>query len=341
MKQKRKIPSNCAVWTSRKYAFIASRSIKRDVSNLHFLRRGPSEEMHLAWYQIPPLISPRPGTRGQSRPNLHHPGILIYMPKELSSLINLHGKVAIVTGGAMGIGYGIAYRLAEAGASVVIADMHKAAADLAAQKIGASGHSVMAVETNVADKDQVRQMIDTTVAAFGRIDILVNNAGIYPTIPVMSMTAEDFDRVISINLKGVFLCSQAAAAQMITQGGDGKIINITSIDALHPSAVGLAHYDASKHGVWGFTKNLALELAPHGIWVNAIAPGGISTPGAGADAPASPQLEEVRKAFSAKIPMRRFGEADEIGKVALFLASDLSSYMTGSQIVVDGGYLLA
>ena len=126
----------------------------------------------------------------------------------------------------------------------------------------------------------------------------------------------------------------------------GKIINITSIDALHPSSVGLAHYDASKHGVWGFTKNIALELAQHKIWVNAIAPGGIMTPGVQKvqrDMPISPDVDmkKLMETFLAKIPMRRMGEPDDIGRVALFLASDLSSYMTGTQVVVDGGVLLS
>lgn len=271
--------------------------------------------------------------------------MLIRMLKDLHALTDLHGKAAIVTGGAMGIGYGISYRLAEAGASVVIADMNKAAADDSAQKLVAHGWTAIAIETNVAEPDQIQHMVDFAVSTYGRLDILVNNAGIYPVIPVMQMSPEDFDRVIAVNLRSVFLASRSAAEQMIKQdsgssGVAGKIINITSIDALHPSAVGLAHYDASKHGVWGFTKNLALELAPNRIWVNAIAPGGINTPGAGANAPATTQLQEIRKAFTVKIPMKRFGEPDDIGTVALFLASDLSSYMTGSQIVVDGGYLL-
>src|SRR6185369_4560939 len=142
----------------------------------------------------------------------------------------------------------------------------------------------------------------------------------------------DFDRVIATNLGSVFLCTKYVAAQMIAQKKGGRIINVTSIDALHPSMVGLAHYDASKHGVWGFTKNSALELAADGIWVNAIAPGGIQTPGVEAmqSGPADPA---VTKAFMAKIPMRRMGEPDEIGKVALFLASDMATYITGSQIV--------
>ena len=128
---------------------------------------------------------------------------------------------------------------------------------------------------------------------------------------------------------------------MIAQGRGGSIINITSIDALHPSSTGLAFYDASKHGIWGFTKNLALELAPHKIWVNAIAPGGVRTPGTGLGKPMDPAAAKVIEAFMQKIPMHRMAEADEIGTVALFLASGLSSYMTGSQIVVDGGTLLS
>jgi 2-deoxy-D-gluconate 3-dehydrogenase len=157
----------------------------------------------------------------------------------------------------------------------------------------------------------------------------------------MSMDAMDFDKILAVNLKSAFLFTKAGAEAMIKQGRGGKIINITSIDALHPSSVGLAVYDASKHGLWGFTKNAALELAPHNIQVNAIAPGGITTPGTGAGKPVSPDMESILKKFAEKIPMRRMGEPDDIGKVALFLASDMSSYMTGSQIVVDGGVLLA
>jgi 2-deoxy-D-gluconate 3-dehydrogenase len=126
---------------------------------------------------------------------------------------------------------------------------------------------------------------------------------------------------------------------MIEQGRGGCIVNVTSVDALHPSAIGLAHYDASKHAVWGFTKNVALELAPHGIRVNAIAPGGVLTPGVAAlQPPEEPGTERPDPA--AGVPMGRFGEPDEIGRVAVFLASELSAYMTGSQVVVDGGLLL-
>src|SRR3989338_5372320 len=261
-------------------------------------------------------------------------------PTPLQQEINLSGKTAIITGGAMGIGYGIAYRLAEAGASVVVADMNRAVADEAVARLVAKGWKAIAVSVDVSDAAQVEKMMEAATAAYGSVDILVNNAGIYPGKLVLDATKEDFEKVIHTNLMGAFFAAKAVARQMITQGRGGKVINITSIDAVHPSMVGLAIYDASKHGLWGFTKNLALELAPHKIWVNAIAPGGVNTPGTGADS-MTEEMQEALKPFIAKIPMRRMGESDEIGKVALFLASDLSSYMTGSQVVVDGGVLLA
>lgn len=262
-----------------------------------------------------------------------------------SQLLSLKGKTAIVTGGALGIGYGITYRLAEAGANVVIANRTKEEADKAVLELTGKGWSVKGITTDVSIEDNVKNMVSQTVAAFGGIDILVNNAGIYPSIPVSKMTLADFENVININLKGVFLTVKYVSEEMIKQGRGGKIINVTSIDALHPSMVGLAHYDASKHGVWGFTKNVALELSPHEIWVNAIAPGGIATPGVQklqSSIPVNPavDMKKVLELFLQKIPMRRMGESDDIGKVALFLASDMSSYMTGTQVVVDGGVLL-
>ena len=257
-------------------------------------------------------------------------------------LLDLTGKTAIVTGGAMGIGLGIATRLAEAGASVLIADLDENAANKSVQDLSTQGLKVKAVKTDVASETDVDKMVQAAVQDFGGLDIMVNNAGIYPQMPLAKMTKEDFDRVIAVNLRGVFLCTEAASKQMIAQGRGGKIINITSIDALHPSMVGFAHYDASKHGVWGFTKNAALELSQHKIWVNAIAPGGIATPGVSKMPSAQGvDMEKVMAAFMAKIPMHRMGDPDDIGKVALFLASDMSSYMTGEQVVVDGGVLLS
>ncbi|MFA6511632.1 MAG: SDR family NAD(P)-dependent oxidoreductase [Patescibacteria group bacterium] len=263
-----------------------------------------------------------------------------------SSLLDLSGKTALITGGARGIGLGIAKRLAEAGAQVAVADVRESEAQNAEKEIEQAGGKALAIAGDVSKEADVKALLDATVNAFGGIDILVNNAGIYPNILVMKMTQEDFDKVIAVNLRGVFLCTKYAAEQMIAQGRGGKIINVTSIDALHPSTAGLAHYDASKHGAWGFTKNVALELAPHNIWVNAIAPGGITTPGvtetqSQVKLPKGVDMDQMLKGFMAKIPMGRMGEPDDIGKVALFLASDMSSYMTGEQIVVDGGYLLS
>ncbi len=262
-----------------------------------------------------------------------------------SKLLDLNGKTAIVTGGARGIGFGISARLAEAGANVVVADLLGEVAAKAVEELTQKGFKASASVVDVSKEVDVERMVAEAVSTYGKVDILVNNAGVYPNILVMNMTKEDFEKVIDINLKGVFLCTKKVAEQMIKQGAGGKIINITSIDALHPSSAGLAHYDASKHGVWGFTKNVALELAPHKIWVNAIAPGGITTPGTqevqkSMELPKGVDMSKLLEAFLAKIPMQRMGESDEIGKATLFLASDMSSYMTGSQIVVDGGVLL-
>jgi 2-deoxy-D-gluconate 3-dehydrogenase len=198
--------------------------------------------------------------------------------RPLAELIDLSGRTAIVTGGAMGIGRGIAERLHEAGANVVVADLADAEW---------LGDRKLAVHADVAEAESVAAMVRAAAEAFGGVDVLVNNAGIYPFAPLAQLSESDFMRVIDVNLRGVFLCTKAAAARMIEQGRGGRIVNVTSIDAIHPSMVGLAAYDASKHGVWGFTKNVALELAPHGIWVNAIAPGGILTPGVGEVHPAA------------------------------------------------------
>jgi 2-deoxy-D-gluconate 3-dehydrogenase len=253
----------------------------------------------------------------------------------LAELIDLHGRTAIVTGGAMGIGRAIVARLHEAGANVVVADLDREAAkEVVTDLDGRRVDGAVAVPADVGDPAGVERMVAAAVDAFGALDILVNNAGIYPARPLAELDLETFRHVLDVNLTGLYLCTKAGAARMIEQGTGGRIVNVTSIDALHPSMVGLAHYDASKHGAWGFTKNVALELAPHGIWVNAIAPGGIRTPGTGGTD------EEALARFAEMIPMGRLGDPDEIGRAALFLASDLSSYMTGAQFVVDGGRLL-
>jgi 2-dehydro-3-deoxy-D-gluconate 5-dehydrogenase len=266
--------------------------------------------------------------------------------KPLSELLNLSGKTAIVTGGAKGIGYGISYRLAEAGANVLVADLDEETAKKTAEELTSKGWKAAALKVDVAEEADIQNMVNTAKQTFGSLDILVNNAGIFPNAPVAQLSSDLFEKVMHVNLRSVFLSTKHASAAMKEQGKGGRIINITSIDALHPSMIGLAHYDASKHGVWGFTKNSALELAADKIWVNAIAPGGIATPGVQAMSANAPQVDaEAQKknieAFMAKIPMHRMGEPDEIGTVALFLASDMANYMTGEQVVVDGGALLS
>lgn len=257
---------------------------------------------------------------------------------------SLDGRNAAVTGAAMGIGFGIAKRFVEAGANVLIADIDRAAAEAAAAKLSESPGQARQMQLDVSREDAGQRLTDRCVESFGSIDILVNNAGIYPMVPMMSMEPAVFDRVYQINLKGLAFCCKAAAARMIAQGSGGKIVNIASIDAFHPSSVGLAAYDASKGGVVMFTKNFALEMAPYGILVNAIAPGGIQTEGVSKPLAGSGMSEEEVKAmieaFKAMIPVGRMGIPDDIAKTAVFLASSAADYMTGETIIVDGGRLL-
>lgn len=259
-----------------------------------------------------------------------------------AELLDLTGGTALVTGGAMGIGEAIVRRLAEAGASVLACDHDEGALKETVDTLVGHDLDVRACTADVSSAADVERSIEAALSWTGRIDIVVNDAGIYPMQPVLSMSVEDFDRVVAVNLRGAFLTCKLAAEVMVGQGDGGRIVNITSIDALHPSRVGLAHYDASKHGLWGFTKNLALELAPHRIWVNAIAPGAIATPGVVGRPDQLPPdaLREALDAAAQRIPAGRLGTADEIATVALFLVSGMAHYMTGSQVVVDGGYLL-
>ncbi len=259
-----------------------------------------------------------------------------------NDLLNLSGKVAIVTGGSLGIGFGISYRLAEAGATVVIAARRLDETEKTVSELVAKGWKAMAVATDVAKEDDVKALIEKTVSTYGKVDILVNNAGIFPFATLDQLTSELFDKVIATNLRGVFLTTKYVSEQMKKQGTGGKITNITSIDAIHPSLAGLPHYDASKHGVWGFTKNVALELAKYNIQVNAVAPGGIYTPGVVSMQTQGKQnsTERFPDAPKMEVPMGRQGVPDDIGKVVLFMVSDMAGYMTGTQVVVDGGYLL-
>jgi 2-deoxy-D-gluconate 3-dehydrogenase len=260
----------------------------------------------------------------------------------IAELFDLREKVALVTGGALGIGQAIALRLAEAGAAVMIADINEAAAEETVELIIARGGKAAAVKANAALVRDAEIAAKTTVGTFGRLDILVNNAAIFPPAPMLELTEAQWDKVQSINLKGTFFFSQATAKAMIAAGTGGRIINIASIDAIHPTG-SLAAYDASKGGVAMLTESMALELARHHILVNAIAPGGIATPGAAALGPefagamerATGSLDSLTKA--APLGM---GEPDDIAKVVLFLAGGAAADMTGSLVVVDGGLLL-
>jgi len=256
----------------------------------------------------------------------------------ITELIDLSGRTALVTGSAMGIGRAIALRLHEAGASVVIADLDGNQAALVATELDARRpSSALAIHTDVGHAEDATIAVNAAVQQFGGLDILVNNAGIYPFYTFAELTAEQLERVLRVNLLGPFMMMKAAAAQMIKQGRGGRIINVTSVDAIEPSMVGLAAYDASKHGLWGLTKNVALELAVHGIAVNALAPGAVATPGAtGGGVP-----DPATSGATVDNALRRMADPDEIARAALFLACGLSSYVIGSQVVVDAGMLLS
>jgi 2-deoxy-D-gluconate 3-dehydrogenase len=268
---------------------------------------------------------------------------LMQVNTPIKELISLDGKGAIVTGGATGIGLAISQRLAEAGAAVLIADINTEEAEKASSGIRSQGYKADYMKCDVTKEEDVQHMIAEAVRKMGSIDILVNNAGVYPRKPLTEMTGKDFERVISVNLTGAFLCSKYAAQEMIAKQRGGCIINIASIEAVHPSSTGMSAYDASKGGVLMLTKSMARELGRNDIRVNAIAPGAIKTRGilshAGTSSDRS-QLKEL-KSFLSRMALGRMGDVDEIARVALFLASDLASYITGDLIVVDGGYLVS
>lgn len=249
---------------------------------------------------------------------------------------NLVDKVAIITGAKQGMGKTHALKLAKAGASVVISDISQEECQIVADEIKKAGGKAVAVKCDISNKAEVEQMVKKTVETFGKLDILVNNAGICPFKPFLEMTEEEFNKVIDINLKGYFLCAQAAAKEMAKQK-KGSIVNIASI-AMGQVGVGfqgLTHYCASKGGIVAMAEAMSLELAPLNIRVNTIAPGAIDTPMVASVKQDMKNLEPML----AGIPLKRMGNPEEISNAVLFLASDESSYMTGSVVVVDGGWL--
>ncbi len=249
----------------------------------------------------------------------------------------LENKVAIVTGGARGIGYAIARRFLEEGARVTIADIDEDAGSQAVQDLGAFG-AIRFVECDVGERLDVHNLIAATVDAHGGVDALVNNAGILSAGEFLDLEEAAFDRVIRTNLKGAFLCGQAVARHMVERiadgGAPGAIVNMSSVNAVFAIA-NQVPYSVSKGGINQLTKVMALALAPHGIRVNAIGPGSIMTEMLGTvmdDA-------EARKRILSRTPLGRIGEPKEIAAIAAFLISDEASYITGQTIYADGGRL--
>ena len=248
-------------------------------------------------------------------------------------MMNLEGKVALITGASRGIGREIALAFAREGAKVAVNySGSRDKANEVVDEIASIGAEAFAVQCNVADGDSVQSMVKETIERFGRLDILVNNAGITRDNLLMRMKEEEWDAVIDINLKGVFLCTKAVTRQMMKQRA-GRIINIASIVGVSGNP-GQANYVAAKAGVIGLTKTAAKELATRGINVNAIAPGFITTD-------MTDQLpEEAKDAMLKLIPLGRFGEAADIARAALFLASEGADYMTGQTLHIDGGMVM-
>jgi 3-oxoacyl-[acyl-carrier protein] reductase len=249
--------------------------------------------------------------------------------------MKLSGKIALVTGSSRGIGREIAMAMAREGADIVINySRSKDAAEEAAREIEKLGRRTLIVQASVTERAQVEHLIGSTVEEFGRLDILVNNAGGFPIKPFSAVTDEEWDEVMTLDLKSVFLCSQIALSSMRAKRS-GTIVNIASVSGL-VGAVGMVPYSAAKGGVIAFTKALAREAAPMGITVNAIAPGIIET-----DTAMKVFPEAALKAYTTyQVPLGRLGRAADVVGLTVFLASDEAGYVTGQVYAVDGGYTM-
>ncbi|PIU78855.1 MAG: hypothetical protein COZ28_01700 [Candidatus Moranbacteria bacterium CG_4_10_14_3_um_filter_44_15] len=245
--------------------------------------------------------------------------------------MSLENKTAIVTGARRGIGKGIALALAKEGCNVVISDIDEKDCEAVAEEVRKLGSKALAVRCDVSKKEEVEKLFSKTVEEFDRLDILVNNAGIFPFVPFAQMKEEDWDKVMNVNLKSIFLCSREAA-KILPEGG--RIVNISSI-ASFVGFEGLVHYCASKGAINSMIRALALELALKKITVNAVAPGAIETPGAN-----EVSTEESKKQTIAMIPLARMGQPEDIADAVVFLALEKASYITGQTIIVDGGWTL-
>jgi NAD(P)-dependent dehydrogenase (short-subunit alcohol dehydrogenase family) len=256
----------------------------------------------------------------------------------LADLMSLKGRSAIVTGGAQGLGKAMARRLAEAGAAVLIGDLRIEQAKAAAAELSARyGGKVIAAHLDVTDTRSIEAAADLATSALGGIDIWVNNAGLYPNVSLLEMTDEAWDQVMAVNLRGVFASCRAAARRMIDAGRGGVLINVVSTAGFAGVAPGVSAYVASKHGVRGLVRQLAIELAPHDIRVLGVAPTFCETEGNMAALAKLP--ERVRSEISATLTSKlgRVGVPDDIARVVLFAASDMAAFMTGSTLLADAG----
>lgn len=251
----------------------------------------------------------------------------------MTTRFGLSGRVAVVTGAGRGIGRALALGLASVGATIIVTERDEASGADTAAAITQAGGTALALPCDVADRRSVTEMVASATAHFDRLDILVNNAGVTSTYHVLDLPEEEWDRTLNVNLKGVFLCSQAVGRVMAEAGG-GVIINIISQlgDAARPSK---AHYVSAKGGVKMLTKALAVDLSPYGIRVNAVAPEPIETE------MTAPLLADPaqRSAFLERLPIGRLGRPEELVGAVLFLASDDAAFVTGTTLYVDGGYL--
>jgi len=261
----------------------------------------------------------------------------------LADLASLEGRVAVVTGAAMGIGRAISRRLCEAGAIVVAADIDAKALEATVTAVRQSGAVIHAAPVDVRDTASVDRLVDETVATLGKLDIMVNNAGIYPNEPLLEMDDESWDRVQELNVRGAFAGSRAAARHMIPQSTGGVIITLGSVNGYRAFGSGLSHYTASKHAIHGLTRALAVELGPHDIRVVAVAPTMIETEGVGKlrEEMGDGDFGDLMAAMAEKHPSGRVGVPDDIARVVAFLVSDAAAMINGTAIDVEGGYLSA
>ena len=255
--------------------------------------------------------------------------------------MDFNGKTVIITGASSGIGKGIAGAFSQRGANIVIGDINDESSDSLCEELGRNGSKVVFVKTDVTNQEDCRNLVKVAVEKFGKIDVGVNNAGISSMYRVEELPADEWDRVMAVNARGIFLCSQAELIQFKKQNGGGKIVNTASI-AGKRAAYFMSHYVASKFAVIGFTKNLALEAAPHNISVNCICPGLVQTDMQKREIKWESSMrgiteEELRKEYLDITPMKRLETTADVANLVLFLASEYADFITGEAIDVTGG----